>query len=110
MEIICISIHLSISIDRVNIAFLVPLSGIKPKCFVQTTILLNKHRTQHRRRRTNLASVLKKVSVALVDKDATYDPQADSIPPPMDRLKGRHFLCVCPSTEASDSRGNKAQR
>ncbi|GFO32783.1 PiggyBac transposable element-derived protein 4 [Plakobranchus ocellatus] len=35
---------------------------------VQTTILLNKHRTQHRRRRTNLASVLKKVSVALVDK------------------------------------------
>ncbi|GFN91774.1 PiggyBac transposable element-derived protein 4 [Plakobranchus ocellatus] len=77
---------------------------------VQTTILLNKHRTQHRRRRTNLASVLKEVSVALVDKDVIYDPQADNVPLPMDRLKGRHFLSVCPNTEASDSRGKKAQR
>ncbi|GFO05856.1 hypothetical protein PoB_003236100 [Plakobranchus ocellatus] len=80
------------------------------KLFVQTTILLNKHRTQHRRRRTNLASVLKEVSVALVDKDVTYAPQADNVPIPMDRLKGRHFLSMCPSSEASDSRGKKAQR
>ncbi|GFO11378.1 hypothetical protein PoB_003788300 [Plakobranchus ocellatus] len=28
----------------------------------------------------------------------------------MDRRKGRPFLSVCPSTEASDSRGKKAQR
>ncbi|GFO40111.1 PiggyBac transposable element-derived protein 4 [Plakobranchus ocellatus] len=77
---------------------------------VQTTILLNKHRTQHRGRRTNLANVLKEVSVALVDKDVIYDPQADSVPLPMDRLKGRHSLSVCPNTEASDSRGKKAQR
>ncbi|GFN78158.1 hypothetical protein PoB_000466400 [Plakobranchus ocellatus] len=96
-------------IDRVNIAFLVPLSDILPNCFVQTTILLNKHRTQHRRRRTNLASVLKEVSVALVDTDVTYAPQADNVPLPMDRLKGRHFLSICPITEASDSRDKKAQ-
>ncbi|GFN86954.1 hypothetical protein PoB_001346000, partial [Plakobranchus ocellatus] len=64
----------------------------------------------HRRRRTNLASVLKEVSVALVDKDVTYNPQADNFPLPMDRLKGRYFLSMCPSTEASDSRGRKAQR
>ncbi|GFO46446.1 hypothetical protein PoB_007295100 [Plakobranchus ocellatus] len=73
-------------------------------------MLLNKHRTQHRRRRTNLASVLNEVSVALVDKDVTCAPQADNVPLPMDRLKGRHFLSVCPSTEASDSRDKKAQR
>ncbi|GFO07151.1 PiggyBac transposable element-derived protein 4 [Plakobranchus ocellatus] len=65
---------------------------------------------RHRRRRTNLASVLKEVSVVLVDKDVIYDPQADNVSLPMDRLKGRHFLSVCPSTEASDSRGKKAQR
>ncbi|GFO08032.1 hypothetical protein PoB_003453700 [Plakobranchus ocellatus] len=65
---------------------------------------------QHRRRRTNLASVLKEVSVALVDKDVTYDPQAENVPFPMDRLKGRHFLSMCPSNKASDSRGKKAQR
>ncbi|GFO34735.1 PiggyBac transposable element-derived protein 4 [Plakobranchus ocellatus] len=58
---------------------------------VQITILLNKHHTQHRTRRKNLASVLKEVSVALVDKDITYIPQADNVPLPMDRLKGRHF-------------------
>ncbi|GFN83545.1 PiggyBac transposable element-derived protein 4-like [Plakobranchus ocellatus] len=79
-------------------------------CGGPTTILLNKHRTQHRRRRTNLASVLNEVSVPLVDKDVIYDPQADNVPLPMDRLKGRHFLSVCPNTEASDSRGKKAQR
>ncbi|GFO08100.1 PiggyBac transposable element-derived protein 4 [Plakobranchus ocellatus] len=28
----------------------------------------------------------------------------------MDRLKGRHFLSACPNTEASDSRGKRAQR
>ncbi|GFO01286.1 PiggyBac transposable element-derived protein 4-like [Plakobranchus ocellatus] len=66
--------------------------------------IANKHRAQHRRRRTNLASVLKEVSVALVDKDVTYDPQADNVPLPMDRLKGRHFLSMCPSTDASDFR------
>ncbi|GFO33867.1 PiggyBac transposable element-derived protein 4 [Plakobranchus ocellatus] len=77
---------------------------------VQTTILLNKHRKQHRRRRANLASVLKEVSVALVDKDVIYNPQADNVPLPIDRLKGRHFLSVCPNTEASDSRGKRAQR
>ncbi|GFN97529.1 hypothetical protein PoB_002403500 [Plakobranchus ocellatus] len=65
---------------------------------------------EHRRRRTNLASVLKEVSVALVDKDVTYAPQADNVPLPMDRLKGRHFLSVCPNTEASDSWDKKAQR
>ncbi|GFO13361.1 PiggyBac transposable element-derived protein 4-like [Plakobranchus ocellatus] len=67
-------------------------------------------RYEHRRRRTNLASVLKEVSVALVDKDVIYVPQADNVPLRMDRLKGRHFLSVCPNTEASDSRGKKAQR
>ncbi|GFO49829.1 PiggyBac transposable element-derived protein 4-like [Plakobranchus ocellatus] len=36
--------------------------------------------------------------------------KADNIPLPMDRLKRRHFLSVCPNTEASDSRGKKAQR
>ncbi|GFO50627.1 PiggyBac transposase uribo2 [Plakobranchus ocellatus] len=67
-------------------------------------------RYEHRRRRTNLARVLKEVSVALVDKNVIYDHQADNVPLPMDRLKGRHFLSVCPNTEASDSRGKKAQR
>ncbi|GFN81774.1 hypothetical protein PoB_000828000 [Plakobranchus ocellatus] len=53
--------------------------------------------------------VLKEVSVALVDKYVTYALQADNAPLPMERLKGRHFLSVCPNTEASDSRGKKAQ-
>ncbi|GFO24125.1 PiggyBac transposable element-derived protein 4 [Plakobranchus ocellatus] len=66
--------------------------------------------TRGRRCRTNLASVFKEVSVALVDKDVIYDPQDDNGPLPMDRLKGRHFLSVCPNTEASDSRGKKARR
>ncbi|GFO37511.1 PiggyBac transposable element-derived protein 4 [Plakobranchus ocellatus] len=50
------------------------------------------------------------ISVALVDKDVIYVPQANNVPLPMDRLKGRHSLPVCPNTEASDSRGKKAQR
>ncbi|GFN95315.1 PiggyBac transposable element-derived protein 4-like [Plakobranchus ocellatus] len=69
-----------------------------------------KFMSERRRRRTNLASVLKEVSVALVDKDVIYDPQADNVPLPMDGLKGRHFLSMCPSTEASDSQDKKAQR
>ncbi|GFR88295.1 hypothetical protein ElyMa_004247900 [Elysia marginata] len=70
---------------------------------LQTTILLNKHCTQHRKCRTNLSSILKEIIVALFDKDVSYDPL------PMERLRGRHFLSACPSTEASDSRGKKAQ-
>ncbi|GFO17243.1 PiggyBac transposable element-derived protein 4 [Plakobranchus ocellatus] len=82
----------------------------KAKLFCPNYNIANQHRTQHRRLRTNLVNVLKEVSVALVDKDVTYAPQADNVPLPMDRLKGRHFLSMCPSTEASDSRGKKAQR
>ncbi|GFO20634.1 hypothetical protein PoB_004713900 [Plakobranchus ocellatus] len=88
----------------------VPLSDIKPNCFVQIKILLNKHRTQHRKRRTNLTTVLKEVSVALVDKDVTYALQADNVPLPMDRLKRKHFLSMCPSTKTSDCRVKKTQR
>ena len=77
---------------------------------VQTTILLNKHRSQHRRRRTDLAWVLKDLAISLIDKDVTYDHLADNVSLPLARLRERHFIRNCPSTDGADSRGKKAQR
>ncbi|GFS07092.1 PiggyBac transposable element-derived protein 4-like [Elysia marginata] len=63
---------------------------------IQTSLTLNIHRKQHGRTVTNLAAVVKDLTISLGDKDTSHDAERDNVNLPLARVRERYFMKLCP--------------